>query len=516
MMTKTVKNEYIHTLALESCLKLNRMLENSPIEELLSQALEEGVRLTRSRIGFLHFINQEANRVEQHLWSNETLSQCSIISQKHYPIDEAGLWTDCLKSGEPVIHNNYLSEPRRRGLPDGHPPLSRFITAPLKEKNRVMAVMGVANKETDYEPEDVQSLSLLTETTWNIVRRKRAEDALKRSESHYRILVENLPLRLFLKDNKSVYISCNSNYAHDFGLEPEEMTGKNDFNFFPRDIAAKYRADDRRIMRNGVTEELIEEYINKKHQGWAQTIKTPIRDDKGQITGILGLFWDITPRKRAEQKLECSLKEKEVLLKEIHHRVRNNLQLIVSLLHWQLETISSHEALDVIRQTISRIFSIAMAHEKLYQSKDLGNIPFKEYLEYMVGWLMDSIPGARGVKLSLKIENIPLSVDLAIPCGLILTELLTNSLKHAFPGDHAPAIHIHFHSFRDGTLQLSFSDNGIGFSFDPLEEPEPKTLGLQLIKTLAQQIQGVLTSEREPNGGARFTLRFSGKERENA
>ncbi len=154
-------------------------------------------------------------------------------------------------------------------------------------------------------------------------RRKQAEEALRESENYYRTLLENLPQKIFLKDENSVYLSCNENYSRDLKIRPDEITGKIDYDFYPKELAKKYRADDKRIMESGKTEDIEERYIQDGKEVIVHTVKTPIKDEKGKIVCILGIFWDITERKHADDELKKYRERLEELVEERTAELRN-------------------------------------------------------------------------------------------------------------------------------------------------------------------------------------------------
>lgn len=209
------------------------------------------------------------------------------------------------------------------------------------------------------------------------------------------------------------------------------------------------------------------------------------------------------------QQLKASLHEKEVLLKEIHHRVKNNLQIISSLLSLQADKIIDTKVLDLFRDARDRVRSMALVHEKLYQSHDLARIELSEYMRDLLTSLLQAYrKGTTTIRLTFNLQPVQLPVDEAIPCGLILNELATNAFKHAFIGQSEGEISTGVHIDNNGRVQIVFRDNGVGFP-SHVDYRASDTLGLRLVHMLNEQLHG--TFEIGNVDGTEFSLSFQSK-----
>ena len=251
------------------------------------------------------------------------------------------------------------------------------------------------------------------------------------------------------------------------------------------------------------------EICNRAKDGslyWVLTTIVPFLDSNRKPTQYIAIRSDITERMSANNKLKQALSEKEMLLKEVYHRVKNNLQVVSSLINLQARNVKNEAAADLLKQSADRIKAMALLHEKLYQSKDLAKIDFNTYIHSLVDHLLFSYGAHLGkIKLSMKIDEVFLDVDTAIPCGLIINELLTNALKHAFPDDRHGEIGITF-TQDQGECILVITDNGIGFATGP-DFNKTASLGLKLVATLTNQLTGQMTLDQ--SGGSTVTIRFT-------
>ncbi|MBK7104876.1 MAG: HAMP domain-containing protein [Ignavibacteriae bacterium] len=217
---------------------------------------------------------------------------------------------------------------------------------------------------------------------------------------------------------------------------------------------------------------------------------------------------EISVRKKGEQLLQSSLSEKEVLLKEIHHRVKNNLQIISSLLYLQSKKFNNEEIQNIFKDSQTRVKSMSLVHEKLYQSKTLSHIDFREYIQNLTNYIFNSYKNNAHIRTVVDSEDVKLNIDTAIPCGLIINEVVSNSMKYAFPENHnieKPKICVVLKKLDELKYNLIISDNGIGLPAD-FEKRTSKSLGFQLINSLVNQIEGSIQINNKV--GTEYVINF--------
>ncbi|MDB5308211.1 MAG: domain S-box protein [Gemmataceae bacterium] len=234
---------------------------------------------------------------------------------------------------------------------------------------------------------------------------------------------------------------------------------------------------------------------------------SPITDADGNVLGVSKIFRDIGDRKASEKRVRASLEEKEVLLKEIHHRVKNNLQVICSLLSLQARQLGDGRTAEVLHECENRVLAMALIHESLYQSTDLARIDFAAYTRDLTSTLFQSYgPLAEGIRLQIAGAGIILQIEAAVPCGLIVNELVTNCLKHAFPAGRKGEIAIEMRRQGGDQILLTVRDDGVGLP-PGLGERDTACLGLRLVRILTTQLRGTL--EIHGTGGTTFHIRFA-------
>lgn len=329
---------------------------------------------------------------------------------------------------------------------------------------------------------------------------KQAEKTIRESEERFRQLAENIQDSVWLMSAEFTdLLYLSPAYEQIWGRSREELYAD------PLKMMEWVHPEDKILLEEAMGRVLQGESTNTEYRiflpdgtiRWVCDRAFPIYDESGKIYRIAGIGEDISDRKLTDARIQAALREKEVLLKEIHHRVKNNMQVISSLLQLQAQYIEDEATLTLFEESQTRIHSMALIHEQLYQSEHLDRIALSPYVENLVANLYQSFGcGNTSIKFNLKVDPIYLNIETAIPCGLIINELVSNSLKYAFISSLAGEISINFHEINNSQFHLTIQDNGRGFSanFD-LENTE--TLGLRLVKMLAYQLEASIAIDSQ-------------------
>ncbi|MBK8024803.1 MAG: PAS domain S-box protein [Chloroflexi bacterium] len=346
----------------------------------------------------------------------------------------------------------------------------------------------------------------------DVTEREVVADALRDSEERYRLHFANINDVVYSYDAELRITAVSPGVERILGIPPETIIGASllslqDLEFVPPAYYEKALIEARKVLAG-------ERVVNARYAFLARDGTTriaeisssPIYQD-GRIIGVVNVARDVTERVQADERIRASLDEKEILLREIHHRVKNNLQIVSSLLNLQSASVEAPEIRTLFRDSQNRISSMALIHEQLYRSEDFARIDFGPYLRGLTRHLMQSYQAADNrIRLRVEVEDeIHLDIDTAIPCGLVTSELVSNALKHGFPDGASGTVGVEMRRLDDSQVELVVWDDGRGFSPE-MAIRNSSSLGLQLIQRLTSQLGGRV--EYVTTGGTRAVIRF--------
>jgi PAS domain S-box-containing protein len=342
----------------------------------------------------------------------------------------------------------------------------------------------------------------------DITERKLFEQAIVNQQRFLKKVIDTNPNFVFAKDWDGKFTMVNKAVADNYGTTVDGLIGKSDADFNPNKKEVEhFLNDDREVISGKIKKNIAEEVVYNSQTGeskWYQTIKVPLVTHEGEMQ-VLGVATDITARKLAEELTKKSLHEKEILLKEIHHRVKNNLQIIVSLLKLQAKYVHDQQDLALFGNSRSRVETMSMIHEKLYRNKDLSNIDLGNYLTDLSYNIINShLKEPVSIKLDFKSENILLGIDTAIPCGLAFNELMLCIINFSICSTESKFIGVEICK-SNGEIKIKVKDNGKGIN-PVLDTTSPDSLGMQLIEMLVKQLDGEMSLSCE--NGTDFEMSF--------
>ncbi len=381
------------------------------------------------------------------------------------------------------------------------PPSIDWLGVPLITDGKTIGILVVQTytEGVRYGEEEKNILKFVSDQVAMAVERKKSEEEVQERERFLSSVFESIQDGISILDQEYNIIRVNwaieKWYAHAMPI-----VGKKCYEAYHLQKDPCAVCPTRTTLKTAQASYEVVPRIGDGGQttGWLDLYSFPLIDKKtGQMKGVIEYIRDITERKEAEDRLQSSLSEKEVLLREIHHRVKNNMQVISSLLNLQSRRVSDPIVLDMFRESQRRIRSMALIHERLYQSSDLSRIEFSQYLGNLATHLFHSYQvDSNRIRLTMDTEEVFLNINTAIPCGLIVNELVSNSLKHGFPNGRNGEVAIELHRVSGEGYLLRVRDDGVGFP-EELDFRRTETLGMQIVMTLVSQIEGSIELQRE-------------------
>ncbi len=506
---------------------------NHDTSEVLQRFLDEAESLTESEIGFYHFLEENQKIIFLQTWSTNTLRQnCKLKDDdRRYPVEKAGVWVDCIKTGKPVIHNNYKKLKNKKGMPDGHVPITRELVVPVKRQNKILAILGVGNKKSNYVERDVNIVRQLADLAWETIERKRAEELLRDNENRYRILVDSSNDAIFFYLPGEGFVEVNRVACKRLGYTKDEFR-----KMHPQDVntpefaeTVQHRIDA--LMKDG---KLLHESTHVARDGTMIPVEvsSKVIDYKGK-KAILAFSRDITERKKAEQELTEYREHLEKLVKErtseleaftysVSHDLRAPLRAIDGFSKFIENDYSSQldeegkRYIDVIRQNTKKMDRLITDLLKLSRlsrgNPEFVNLNMKALARSMY---QEVATPAEKDQFDIFIEDIPDANGDATTIKQVWINLISNALKYS---SKSRVKKIEIGCREDKKVNVYYvKDYGIGFDpqykrklFNVFQRLHKETdykgsgIGLAIVKMIIGKHKGTVWAESEPDKGAAF------------
>jgi PAS domain S-box-containing protein len=415
-----------------------------------------------------------------------------------------------METGKPLLANEkVMNELTARGEIDAVGSLCRlWLGVPLKLDKRTIGVI-VVQSYTDaelYTSKDLEILTFVSNEIALAIDKKRKEEEISIQKTYFENLFQMSPDALVIADNEDKIIQINDEFEKLFGYSKEEAKGIFiDDLIVPEELKGEGDEKNKSVAEgNKIHFESVRQHKNGK-KIFIDALGKPIVVE-GNKLAVQGIYRDISERKKHEEQIIKDLEEKEILLKEVHHRVKNNMQIISSMLKLQSRYIDDEKALELFKNSQNRVKSMALIHERIYKSPDLASVNFEDYVKSLgVSLFLNYGVNTNNVSFETQVDSVSVNMNTAIPLGLIINELISNALKHAFPQNRKGKLKISFSRNADGKHKLIVEDNGVGIKQD-IDLNEAETLGMQLVNALTSQLQGSLKIINENGTKVRLTF----------
>jgi len=396
--------------------------------------------------------------------------------------------------------------------------LPAAISVPLLKEGRLLSILSIHSlAPRQWTSWEIKLTEEVADRTWAAIERGRAEEALRATEERVRLFVENVrEYALVQTDSEGIVTDWNPGAQRLFGYRPEQMLGRNfEVLLTPEDRDQGVFSRELAIVTQGQRHEDARWFQRQDESRlWGRSISEPILDEDRQFRGVAKIIGDETERQISSDAIRHSLVEKEELLKEVHHRVKNNLQVIVSLLNMQAFQIEEERVLALFQETRNRVLAISSIHEQLYSSESFASISLSDYARRLAPDLVRFYGLEERIQIQIEGDHATLELERAVPYGMLLNELVSNACKHAFPAPRTGVLRIAIRpDRRSKETVLTVADNGVGLPAG-FDRNKVSSLGLKLVNGLVRQLRGEL--QIESKDGTTVTVRFpaTGDERE--
>lgn len=516
-LLRHVRQRYQVEQVLKSRLRIVQYSDTHSLEEILQYTLDELERLTGSKAGYFHFVDADQKNILLQTWSRHTLETLCQVEEveKHYSVDKAGVWADCIRQRRVVVHNDYASLPDRRGLPPGHAPIVREMAVPVIRDGRIVAVLGVGNKPTEYLSSDIEVVSTLADFTWDIIRHKQTSDAQRASEEKFRTLADWTYDWEFWLDPSGNFIYSSPSCERLTGWPPQEFYADHHLLLsisHPEDAEA-YKMHHQLVHDETAGVEIMEYRILSRsgEEHWIEHVCRPVFGENGRYLGRRISNRDVTERKQAENEIEERNRKEKVLTQTIHtmqldiaRDLHDTIGQNIGFLRMKLDHLSSQNKVKMT-ELQGELNTMAKAANESYDLMR-GTLAVLQYgdssdlfrIFYRHG---ESIEERSGIRVEFVNEGTPrtLSPGRMRQLFYVFREALTNVEKHARADRVSVSI-----LWGDACLRLVIADNGRGIG--DVETANGNHYGLKFMRERVESMSGVMNIESAKDSGTELFI----------
>jgi len=531
-MVEDITEQRQEELIQEAVVKMHDYALTHSTEESLTMFIDEAERLTDSKFGFYHLVDTKNSNVNLRGWSSNTMkSGCKMDADtEHYPLSEAGIWTEAVHTKKVAIHNDLSERIDKEALPEGHVPLTREMVIPVIRSGEVVAVLAVANKLTPYGSAEQKVLEELADVTWETLQRKTLEEKLQRSELLFRNIFENSPLGISRTDRNG-HMIINRVFSSILGYSEEELNNKHWKEITHAEDIRESEHNMNILINEKKQVEFSKRYIHKNGKTvWTDVKSTPQLNENGEVEYMITTIADVTEKRNAEKVLKKTMLELERSNKELEHfayfashdlqeplrKVKNYSELFMSR-YRELVDEKGARYLEIVNSGTSRMQRMVDDLLTISRVSTRGDTFTNVDTSIVVEETIESMEMVISQEhAALEFDKLPVVLGDEGQIGQLFQNLISNAIK--FRGENPPEINISAQATDEG-WEFRVSDNGIGFSADDAhrifapfqrltktDDRPGSGIGLAICKKIVERHRGTITAESTPGTGSVFTF----------